>query len=162
MKSVWSNGKWSKTQYIKINDDSKVISKKYIGIREKINLREQLQITLSTQKYCKVLTLKHSYLKIEVNLSTQKKLTEISIYWTFWPCIFFFIFDMCKRSRYLNFLCLVALHKEHNRFRSCLPCVATRNRIRFPIFLETKQSRKAESLYKKCDICLQLMTPLSV
>ena len=67
---------------------------------------------------------------------------------------FFFIFDMCKRSRYLNFLCQVALHKEHNQFHSCLPCAATRTRIRFPIFLETKQSKKAESLYKKCDICL--------
>lgn len=69
---------------------------------------------------------------------------------------------MCKRSRNLNFLCQVALHIDHNQFRLYLPCVATRTRIRFPTFLETKQSKKAESLYKKCDICFQLMTSLSV
>ena len=56
---------------------------------------------------------------------------------------------MCRKSRYLNFLCQVALHKEHDQFRSCLPYVATGTRIRFPVFLETKQSKKAESLYKK-------------
>lgn len=43
----------NKTHYIKINDDSKVISKKYIGIREKITLREQLQFTYLFRNFAK-------------------------------------------------------------------------------------------------------------